>query len=167
MPTFSVRRRSSCEGSCIYAVQARSSSLCRDTKHGSISATPSPVRAETFRIGIPGRTLWMLSINIVCSKPVACARSSLVMTATSAVLKIVGYLSGLSYAFGCGNQNKSQILAEVKAGRAHEVANVFDKQEVEGFEVPIRDSSFYHSSIKMTDGSCRDLFHRSAGTSKP
>jgi hypothetical protein len=41
-------------------------------------------------------------------------------------------LQWLVLAFGCGNQNKSQILAEVKAGRAHEVANVFDKQEVEG-----------------------------------
>jgi hypothetical protein len=57
---------------------------------------PSPVFAERRKICIPGRTDWMLVRAASQSNSTAAASSFLLMTATSALLKIVGYFSGLS-----------------------------------------------------------------------
>src|SRR5207237_3278016 len=70
--------------------------LNRDSRNCSHSSIPCPVFADTSKTGIPGRTDWMLRCAAAASNSTAAARSILVMRATSAVLKIVGYFSGLS-----------------------------------------------------------------------
>ena len=57
---------------------------------------PWPVFADTRSTGIPGRTAWMLAFAAFQSNSTASARSTLVTTATSELLKMVGYFSGLS-----------------------------------------------------------------------
>src|SRR5262249_33526556 len=59
-------------------------------------AMPAPVLADTSHTCIPGRTVSMFRYAALKSNPTTDARSVLVMIAMSAVLKMVGYLSGLS-----------------------------------------------------------------------
>src|SRR6185295_9498711 len=59
-------------------------------------AIPSPVRAEVSCTSIPGRTSLRLCSASSRAKPVAAARSILVISTRSAPLKMVGYLSGLT-----------------------------------------------------------------------
>jgi hypothetical protein len=56
------------------------------------SFIPRPVLADTWSTCIPGRTAWMLASAVGSSNSTACDRSILVSNATSALLKIVGYL---------------------------------------------------------------------------
>src|SRR5262249_40877512 len=65
-------------------------------RNPSHSSNPAPVFSETSNTRIPGRTAWMLFRAAAASNPTTVARSIFVIRATSAVLKIVGYLSGLS-----------------------------------------------------------------------
>ena len=60
------------------------------------SFIPRPVFADTRSTCIPGRTAWIFASAVGSSKSTACERSILVSTATSALLKIVGYFRGLS-----------------------------------------------------------------------
>jgi hypothetical protein len=57
---------------------------------------PSPVLAERGKICIPGRTDSMLFRAAFQSNSTAAESSFFVITATSALLKIVGYFCGLS-----------------------------------------------------------------------
>src|SRR5258708_35383885 len=70
--------------------------LRADFKKSSHSGIPIPVLLETLRIFIPGLTRWMLASVAAASNSTASAKSILVITAISAVLKMVGYFSGLS-----------------------------------------------------------------------
>ena len=72
------------------------------------------------------------------SNSTAAAKSILVMTATSAVLKMVGYFSGLSSPSVDGEEHEAQVFAEVVARRADEVADVLDEEQVEASRVPSR-----------------------------
>src|SRR6185312_15859113 len=71
-------------------------SLWSDNRKFSNCSTPWPERAETWKTGIPGRTAQIFFRSVSRSNPRASVRSTLVITATSAVLKMVGYFSGLS-----------------------------------------------------------------------
>src|SRR5262249_2668691 len=68
----------------------------RESSNAMNSGIPSPVLAATRTVSIPGRTAWMLAAAASQSNSTAPARSVLVITATSALLKMGGYLSGLS-----------------------------------------------------------------------
>src|SRR5882672_6728263 len=67
----------------------------RAMRKSSQASIPVPDRAETSRTVMPGRTSWMLFNAASRSNSAASDRSHLVMTATSAVLKMVGYFNGL------------------------------------------------------------------------
>lgn len=66
----------------------------RSARNARNSSIPCPVLAETSITFIPGRTDSMLASAAARSKPTTSAMSILVMTAMSAVLKMVGYFSG-------------------------------------------------------------------------
>jgi hypothetical protein len=90
-----------------------------------------------------------------------------VITATSAVLKIVGYLRGLSLAFGDGEEHKPQVFAQIVAGGTNKVAHVFEEKEIQIFDAPAVERGAHHVGFEMTDGSGDDLTNGSAGARQP
>src|SRR5580692_5104078 len=68
----------------------------RRSRNSKQSSIPSPVLEDNLNISMPGRTARMLRLAAASSNSTAEARSDFVMTATSALLKMVGYLRGLS-----------------------------------------------------------------------
>jgi CheY-like chemotaxis protein len=83
-------------GQPIDAAGAGRESRRRSSRNSRNLSIPSPVFADNLKISIPGRTAWMLHLAAASSNSTAAPRSDLVMTATSAPLKIVGYFRGLS-----------------------------------------------------------------------
>jgi len=74
---------------------SRGPALCKPRKSMN-SFIPNAVFADTQSTCIPGRTAWMSASAVGSWNSTACDISILVSTVTSALLKIVGYLSGLS-----------------------------------------------------------------------
>ena len=66
-------------------------------------------------------------------------------------------LQRLVFAFGRREQDEAEFFAEVIAGRADEIADVFDKEKIKGVELPSIERSFDHLGVEMADGSSRDL----------
>src|SRR5208282_1354295 len=80
----------------VWAATAGREAARRARKNSRYSSIAAPDFAETLRIVMPGRTVSMLRMAAPRSNSTAAARSIFVRTATSALLKIVGYFSGLS-----------------------------------------------------------------------
>src|SRR5258705_8043992 len=73
-------------------------------------------------------------------------------------------LQRLVFAFRGGEQDEAEFFAEVIAGRADEIADVFDKEEIKGVELPSIERSFDHLGVEVTDGSGGDLSNVGCGT---
>jgi hypothetical protein len=86
--------------------------------------------AETRKAGIPGRTAWIFAKTVTWSNSTASAKSHFVMTAASAVLKIVGYLSGLSSP-SVTESYQTKIFPQVIRGGAYQVPDILDKEQIE------------------------------------
>ena len=78
-------------------------------------------------------------------------------TATSAVLKMVGYLSGLSSPSVTDSKHDAKVLAEIVRRRTDEVADVLDEQEIELLERPVGHGVFDHRRLEVAERAGRDL----------
>ena len=92
------------------------------------------------------------------SNSTASARSIFVITAASALLKIVGYFSGLSSP--PVTDSRTRVLAQVERCRADQVPDILDEQTIKLGYVPACDRLFHHRRFEVAHGSGRDLFHR-------
>jgi hypothetical protein len=63
----------------------------------------------------------------------------------------------LVFAFGRGKKHTSKLIAEVVAGRANEIADILDEEEVELIETPVFKGSLDHRGVKMADRASGDL----------
>jgi len=54
------------------------------------------------------------------------------------------------------------VLAEVVAGRAHQVAHVLDEQQIERAEVPAGERAVHHLGVELADCAVDDLLDRGA-----
>ena len=111
---------------------------------------------------MPGRTASMLAAAALQSNSQATARSFFVTTATSAVLKMVGYFSGLSSPSVTDKQHDSKMLAEIVRRRTDQVADVLDEQEIQLIERPCGHGVFHHGRLEVTQRAGRDLPDRRA-----
>src|SRR5258705_8174992 len=68
-------------------------------------------------------------------------------------------LQRLVFAFRSGEQDEAEFFAEVIAGRADEIADIFNKEEIDGVELPSIERCFDHLRIEVADGSGSDLAH--------
>ena len=91
------------------------------------------------------------------SKSAASAKSILVMIATSELFEYRWILQRLVFAFGGREQDEAELFAEVIAGRADEITDVFNKKEIEVVELPSFQCSLDHLGVEMADGSGSDL----------
>src|ERR1700758_1830623 len=89
----------------------------------------------------------------------ASARSIFVITATSALLKIVGYLSGFFFPLRNGHEDEPKIFAEIVRRWTNEIAHVLDEQEIELVKLPAFERILHHRGFEMANGSGDNLFH--------
>jgi hypothetical protein len=73
-------------------------------------------------------------------------------------------LQRLVFTFRGGEQDEAEFFAEVIAGRAEEIADVLNKEEIEDVELPSIERSFDHLGVEMADGSGSDLADVGCGT---
>ena len=69
----------------------------------------------------------------------------------------------LVLAVGDGEQHDAQVLAQIIAGRADEVADVLDDEEVQPGHIQLLDSAGHHVRFEMADRAGGDLDDRRAG----
>ena len=81
------------------------------------------------------------------------------MTATSALLKIVGYLSGLSSPSVTESKTKRKSSPEIVRRRAHQVPDIFDEQKSRSVQVPAFQRILHHGRLEMADCAGNNLFH--------
>src|SRR5438445_11186769 len=125
---------------------------------------PDPDLAEISKICIRGRTLSMFRRAAARSDSAASAKSILVMIATSELLKMVEYFNGLSSSSVAESRTKRSSSPRSIAGRADEIADVFNKEEIEVVELPSLERSLDHQGVEMADGSGGDLADVGSGT---
>src|SRR5271165_5807250 len=71
-------------------------------------------------------------------------------------------LERLVFAFGGAQQNDLCVFAEVVTGRANQVADVFDDQQVEVLQLPVFKMPADHLGVEVTGTAGGDLLHRKA-----
>ncbi len=108
---------------------------------------------------MPGRTDSMLRFAAAPSNSTAAARSILVITATSALLKMVGYFSGLSSPSVTDMSTRRKIFAKIVGGRTNEIADIFDEEKIEVVEIPAFQGALDHRGFEMAESAGGDLFH--------
>jgi cystathionine beta-lyase len=69
-------------------------------------------------------------------------------------------LERLVFPLGHREQHQSQVLAQVERGRADEIADVLDEQEIEGIQVPTVQRALDHRGVEMAHRPRRDLLDR-------
>ena len=73
-----------------------------------------------------------------------------------------GVLERLVLALGDGEEDEAQALAQIVGGRADQVADVLDEEEVELVERPAVERGLHHRGLEVADRAGRDLPHRRA-----
>jgi hypothetical protein len=68
-------------------------------------------------------------------------------------------LQRLVFTFGDREEHGPKILAQVVAGRTHEVADILHEQEVNRGQVPAVGRGGNHVCIEVAYSACRDLLH--------
>src|SRR5450755_652042 len=116
-----------------------------DVRNCSHSPIPEPFFEDTFSSGMPGRTRWTLHSAAAKSNSTASARSILVSTARSAVLKMVG------------KQHHSQILSNIVGRGTHQITHVLYKKEIQPIQVPAFQSIPHHGGFHIAKSSGSDL----------
>lgn len=69
-----------------------------------------------------------------------------------------GVFEGFVVTFGDGEEDDFGVFAEVVAGGADEVADVFDKEDVDVVEVPVDEVALDHGAIEVAGAASGDLF---------
>ena len=92
---------------------------------------PSPVFADTSKTSIPGRTAWML--RCAAGRVELDGRGQVHLGDDGHVGRVEDgrVLERLVLALGHREEDQPQVLAQVEGGRADQVADVLDEQEVE------------------------------------
>src|SRR5579883_2314341 len=70
-----------------------------------------------------------------------------------------GIFEGLVIAFGHAQDHDLRGLAQVVAGRAHEVPDIFNEQDVEAGQAPVGQVPLNHARIEVAGAAGGDLFH--------
>ena len=70
----------------------------------------------------------------------------------------------LVLAFGDAQQDGAGLFAQVVAGGADQVADVFEEQNLEVFDGPVRQGALHHAGIQMAGAAGSDLAHGEAET---
>ena len=73
----------------------------------------------------------------------------------------------LVLAFGHAEQDDLRLFAEVVAGRANQIADVFDEQDVDVFQRPGCERALDHLAVEVADATGDDLLHRKAVACQP
>ena len=136
------RRRSTASAS-IRPAPSRASSQSRK------ASTPSPVRALTCMRGTPGCTASRLCRKRSMSKSRCGSRSILLITTSSQVRNISGYLSGLSSPSVTDGDHHPRVLADAELRRADEVADVLDHEQVDVGERQRGQRAADHVGVEM------------------
>src|SRR5271157_1429199 len=69
-------------------------------------------------------------------------------------------LKRLVFAFGGAQQNDLCVFSEIVAGRTDQVADIFDNQQVEIFELPVFKVFTDHLGVKVAGAAGGNLLHR-------
>ena len=77
-----------------------------------------------------------------------------------------GVFAGFVFAFGDGEKDETEVFAEVVAGGADEVADVFDEEQVEVLEVPVFEGIVDHLCVEVAGGAGDDLLDGRSASSK-
>ena len=142
------RHPTACHGSAD-RVQAIGAGVVCATSHAHHSSTPSPVRALVWMTRALGFTSRRLARNASMSKSRWGSRSILLTTTTSAGAEHHRVLERLLLALGDRVHHRLGVLADVELGRAHEVADVLDHQQVELLEREPAEARAHHHRVEM------------------
>ena len=119
------------------------------TSHSHHSSTPSPVRALRKRRRAAGFTSRTLPRNRSRSKSRCGSRSILLTTTTSHGPEHHRVLERLLLALGDRVDHRPRVLTDVELGRAHEVADVLDDEQVEVVERQPAEAGPDHHGVEV------------------
>ena len=92
---------------------------------------PAPVFAETCKTDAAGANRFMSAVIRSTLKLLCGNRSILVTTRASEPWKMAGYFTALSSPSAHAEDDDAEMLAQIEAGRADQVAHIFDQQQVD------------------------------------
>ena len=101
----------------------------------------------------------MLRSRVCSLRPTVAARSMLVITATSALLKIVGYFKGL-FSRSVTDEHEPEIFTQIVRRGAHEIPYIFNKEEIQLADIPSVQRFLNHIGFQMAKGVSGNLFER-------
>ena len=131
--------------------------LARSAMSCSQASKPSPVNVDSSRISMPGRTsrmLWCAAAGVEAGRT---GHVDLGDDRDVGRVEDRRVLERLVFAFGDRHQHHAEILAEIVAGRADQVADVLDEQHVEIAERPSVERALDHLGVEVAHRAGRDL----------
>jgi hypothetical protein len=75
-------------------------------------------------------------------------------------------LKRLVFTFSHRDEDEAEVLSEIIGGRANQVPNIFDKEEIKLAEMPFLQRSLDHTCFEVTERSGSDLLDRSLTAGK-